>query len=109
MTSDLWYTRCYTSLPAGVHVRLQKTLLDKQNHPLKPDVQFLELLAGEVEGKWPLLAASLSLTESEIEQVKREGFSQKDQALQMLKKWVSKEGATYGQLYQQLVTISMFK
>ena len=103
---------CYTSslsLSAGVHIRLQKTLFDKQNHPLKPDVQFLELFAGEVEGKWPLLAASLSLTESEIEQVKREGLPQKDQALQMLKKWVSKEGATYGQLYQQLVTISMFQ
>ena len=96
--------------PAGVHVRLQEKLLDKQNHPLKPDVQlFLEMFAGEVEGKWPLLAASLSLTGSEIEQVKREGLSQKDQTLQMLKKWVSKEGATYGQLYQQLVTISIFQ
>ena len=47
-------------------------------------VQFLEQLAGEVEGKWPLLAASLSLTDSEIEQVKREGLPQKDHALQML-------------------------
>ena len=96
-------------MPAGIHVRLQNTLLGKQNHPLKPDVQFLELFAGEVEDKWPSLAASLSLTESEIEQVKREGLSQKDQALQMLKKWVSKEGATYGQLYQQLVTFSTFQ
>ena len=45
---------------------------------------------------WPLLAASFSLTESEIEQVKREGLSPKDLALhgQMLKKWISKEGAT---------------
>ena len=72
-------------------------------------MQFLELFAGEVEGKWPLLTASLSLTESEIEQVKREGLPQKNQALQMLKKWVSKEVATYGQLYQQLVTILMFQ
>ena len=92
--------------PAGVHVRLQEKLLDKQNHPLKPDEQFLELFAGEVEGKWPLLAAALSLTESEIGQVKREGLPKKDQALQMLNKWVSKEGATYGQLYQQLVSVN---
>ena len=96
---------------ACVHVQLQVELLDKQNHPLKPDEQFLELFAGKVEGMWPLLAASFSLTESEIEQVKREGLSPKDLALhgQMLKKWISKEGATFGQLYQQLVTISIFQ
>ena len=65
------------------------------------------MFAGEVKSKWPLLAASLSLSESEIEEVK--ALPQQDQALQMLMKWASREDATYGQLYQQLISISLFQ
>ena len=92
---------------AGTHVKLQQKLLDKENHPLKPDEEFLEMFAGEMKSKWPLLAASLSLSEGEIEEVK--ALPQPQQALQMLRKWVSREDATYGQLYQQLVSISLFQ
>ena len=66
-----------------------------------------------VESKWPSLASILSLTGSEINEVKREGkgeeeLSEQDCALLMLRKWASKEGATYGQLSQGLRTITLF-
>ena len=64
----LTYARLNTkllSLPAGVHVQLQKTPLDEQNHPLKPNMWLIEK-----EDKWQSLAASLYLAESEIERVK---------------------------------------
>ena len=69
---------------------------------------FLESLAGVVGSKWPSLAASLSLSGDEMEEVRREEGSHQDLALQMLKKWYSREDATYGQLCQALKTISLF-
>ena len=61
--------------------------------------------------KWPSLASLLSLTSDEVEEVRRgeEGFTQKNHALLMLKKWTSKEEATYGQLYHKLKIISPFQ
>ena len=70
---------------------------------------FLESLAGVVGPKWPSLAASLSLSGDEMEEVRREEGSHQDRALQMLKKWCSREDATYGQLCQALKTISLFQ
>ena len=78
----------------------------------KPDVEFLGIFASVVGSKWPSLATTLSLSESEIKEVKGEGSSQQDHTLQMLKKWAScnaREDATYGQLCQRLKTISLFQ
>ena len=69
-------------------------------------MEFLGAFSGVVGFKWPFLGATLSLSESEIEEVKREGLSQQDHTLQMLKKWASREDATYGQLCQRLKTTS---
>ena len=93
-------------LCSGIQVELQKRLLPKENQPLKPEMSFIESFAGVVGSLWPSLAASLSLSVSEIEEVK--ALPQQDQAVQMLKKWVSREGATYGQLRQGLVTTHIF-
>ena len=70
---------------------------------------FLESFAGVVGSKWPSLAASLSLSGDEMEEVRMEEGSPQDRALQMLKKWCSREDATYGQLCQALKTISLFQ
>ena len=94
---------------AAPHVDLQKKLLAKQNHHLKPDEEFLQSFAGVVGSKWPSLASSLSLSGDEIANVKEEGLTQQDCALKMLKKWSAKEDATYGQLYQVLKTIPLFQ
>lgn len=76
---------------------------------LKPDEDFLSLFAGVVGSKWPYLASPLSLSESEIEEVKKSSLSQQDRALVMLTKWISRENASYGQLYEILKTISLFQ
>ena len=93
----------------GVAVQLQEKLLEPQNHGLRPDVEFMGAFAGVVGSKWPSLATTLSLSESEIKEVKGEWSSQQDHALQMLKKWASREDATYGQICQRLKTISLFQ
>ncbi|MBA4719382.1 MAG: hypothetical protein HRO68_09920 [Nitrosopumilus sp.] len=74
---------------------------------VKPDSKFLESFAVVLGDKWPSLAASLCFSAEEIEEVKKEG-KQRDHALQMLKKWVSMEGATYGLLCQTLKSVSLF-
>ena len=86
-------------------MELQGKLLSPQFHGIKPDEEFLESFAGVVGTKWPALAASLSLSEEEIEEVRRE---EQDCALRMLEKWVSREDATYQQLCEALKTISVF-
>ena len=93
---------------SGVHVQLQETLLSPEQRDLKPDQQFLELLAGEVGSKWPSLASALSLTSCEVEEVKKK-HSHLDHALQMLQKWVEREDATYGQLCHKLQSIPLFQ
>ena len=90
-------------------MQLQEKLLEPQNHGLKPDVEFLCAFAGVVGSKWLSLATTLSLSESEIKEVKGEGLFQQDHALQMLEKWASREDATYGQLCRKLKTISLFQ
>ena len=90
----------------ATHVDLQKKLLDQQNHHLKPDADFLQSFADVVGSKWPSLASSLSLSVDEIVNVKEK---EQDYALKMLKKWSTKEDATYGQLYQVLKTIPLFQ
>jgi len=85
--------------------------LNHANHTLKPGREFLESFAGVVGSNWPSLATSLSLSGSEIEEVKKRGEGQapQDHALHMLKIWVSKGDATYGQLCQTLKTIPLFQ
>ena len=90
-----------------LHTQLQKMLLAKETRDLQPDVEFLESFAGVVGSLWPSLAVSLCLSESEIEEVKQ--LPQQHQALRMLQMWVSREDATYGQLYQRLKTVSLFQ
>ena len=92
--------------PTGDNIQLQKKLLDPKLQTITPDVEFLELFAGVVGSKWSSLACLLSLTSEEIEEVKTE---EEDQAFLMLKKWSSKEGATYGQLCKRLKTILLFQ
>ena len=90
----------------GVTIQLQEKLLQPENRDLKPDVKFLGAFAGVVGSKWPSLATTLSLSESEIREVKGEGPSQQDHALQVLNKWASGEDSTFGQLCQRLRTFS---
>ena len=103
---SIMYVATYFS--SGPHIQLQKTLLSPEQRDLKPDQQFLELLAGEVGSKWPSLAFALSLTNNEVEDVKKK-HSHLDHALQMLQKWAEREDATYGQLSHKLKSISLFQ
>ena len=96
-------------LVPGVYIKLQEKLLHSDSHSLKPDTEFLGLFSGVVDSNWPSLAASLSLSESEIKKVKREGGSEGDQALRMLSEWVRRKEATYGLLCKTLKTISLFE
>ena len=86
----------------GVPIQLQRTLLDPEKQSLRPDEQFLEVLAGVVRSECPSLASILSLTSSEIEEVQqnRNQLSQLELSL--------REGATYGQLCHKLKTIALF-
>ena len=97
-------------MTTGDHIKVQKKLLDSECHAQRPEEEFLESFAGMVGSKWSSLASLLSLTSDEVEEVRRgeEGFTQKDHALLMLKKWTSKKEATYGQLYNKLKTIPLF-
>ena len=81
--------------------------MEKRLSQVKPDSGFLKLFAAVVGNKWPSLAISLSLSEEKTEEM-REG-EEGDQALKILRKWVSQEDATYGRLYLALETISLFQ
>ena len=94
-----------TPLP-GVPIQLQRTLLDPEKQSLRPDEQFLELLAGVVKSECPSLVSILSLTSTEME--KNRKLSRSERSLQLLKKWATREEATYGLLCQKLKTISLF-
>ena len=97
-----------TPLP-GVPIQLQRTLLDPEKQSLRPGEQFLELLAGVVKSECPSLVSILSLTSIEMEEAKKnKKLSRSELSLQMLKKWATREEATYGQLCQKLKTISLF-
>ena len=77
----------------------------------EPEEGFLQSFAAVVGSKWPYLAALLSLSGSEIQEVRKEGegLSQTDHAFLMLSKWAAREGATYSQLYEKLKPISIFQ
>ena len=98
-----------TPLP-GVPIQLQRTLLDPEKQSLRPDEQFLELLAGVVKSECPSLVSILSLTSTEMEEVEKnqKQHPRSELSLQMLKKWATREEATYGLLCQKLKTISLF-
>ena len=87
---------------ACVVISLQEKLLEPQYHEVKPDVEFLESFADVVGSKWPSLAASLSMSGDEIEDMRKKGYSHIHCALQMLQKWISTEEATYGWLCERL-------
>ena len=91
----------------GVPIQLQRTLLDPEMQSLRPDEQFLELLAGVVKSECPSLVSIFSLTSTEMEKNWKQ-LSKSDISLQILKKWATREEATYGQLCQKLKAISFF-
>ena len=84
--------------------------MEPEKQSLRPDEQFLELLAGVVRSECQSLASILSLTSNEMEEVEknRKQLSQSELSLQMLKKWATREEATYGQLCHKLRTIALF-
>ena len=93
-----------------VHIKLQEKMLEPKNKVLKLDDEYLQLLSGEVGSRWPSLAVSLSLSEKEMMELREMvGLSEHELALQMLRTWVSKENATYSQLYHKLNAISLFQ
>ena len=93
----------------GTHIKLQGTLLAREQHSLPPAAEFLVSFAGVVGSRWPSLAASLGLGDSDVREVRETRLPSPDQALLMLNKWVSRGEATYGQLYQTLNKISLFQ
>lgn len=95
----------------AIDVELQQKLLeqDSAKNTLKPDTMFLKLFAGVVGRKWPSVAASLSLSETEIKELREKRGSPQEKAFLMLDKWVSsREGASYSQLCHILKTVSLF-
>ena len=95
----------------GYIIALQEKLLGPQYSSQKPDDGFLQSFAEIVGNRWPSLASLLSLSPRDIEQIKREKeqVSQAKQALHMLRKWYSRENATYGQLLESLKTVPLFR
>ena len=92
----------------GADIQVQEKLLDRKNYSLKPSTEFLESFAGVVGSKWPSLAVSLGLSEKEMEELKTENLSTQDSAGEMLRRWASRDEATYGLLCQKVRTISLF-
>ena len=90
-------------------ISIQEKLLEQQNHTLKPDVEFLESFAGVVGSRWPSVAASLSLSDEEMEEVRKEESSPQNQALQMLNMWCARENATFHSLCRVLQTFLLFQ
>ena len=95
----------------GVIITLQEKLLESQYSSQKPDDVFLQSFAEVVGNRWPSLASLLSLSPSDIGQIKmeKERVSQAKQALHMLRKWNSRENASYGQLLESLKTVPLFR
>lgn len=85
----------------GTCTKLQEKLLDFPD--TEPDAEFLKLFASIVSHKWSLLATAIATSEREMEEVKKEGSSHEDCALKILKRWVLRNNATYGQLYKALL------
>lgn len=92
-------------------MEIQEKLCESECHLKKPEEEFLRSFSAVVSSKWPYLAALLSLSSTEIQQVwgEGEGLPQSDYAFLMLKLWASREESTYGQLYEKLKPISLFQ
>ena len=86
-------------------ITLQEKLIEGGDQ--KPDDGFLQSFAGVVGDHWPSLASLLSITAKQIEEIKKDKKEQ--QALCMLMKWSSTEGATFKQLHQKLQTVYLFR
>ena len=96
---------------AGVAVQLQSKLLDEASRALKPDSDFLTSFAGVVGSNWSSLAASLSLSQEEMAEVKRkeDGEIPNNHALHLLEVWALREDATHDKLYQALTSIPLLQ
>ena len=98
-------------MPIGDVIDVQQKLLDPQYSDQKPDEDFLRSFAEVVDNRWPSLAPLLSLSLSDIEKIKRDKgrLPQAKQAHHILRKWSSREDATYGQLLEKLKTMSLLR
>ena len=101
---------CVNYTCTGLQVTLQKKLLDPDNPTVQPGEDFLESFANVVGALWPSLAALLSLTTCDIEEIRRQTQESPpmQQALQMLKIWSRRETATYGLLCEMMKKITIF-
>ena len=94
----------------GVKLHIQEKLLESQYSSQKPDDDFLQSLARVIGNNWLLLSYLLSCPAHEVEfKTEEERTSQADQALHMLRRWASKEEATYGLLCERFKTVSLFQ
>jgi hypothetical protein len=84
-------------------IAIQQKLIDGGDQI--PDDGFLQSFARVVGDHWPSLASLLSITGREIEEIKKKEREQ--QALCMLTKWSSTEGATFKELHQKLQTVAI--
>ena len=91
-------------------IQLQEHLLAEKFCGLKPEEPFLEGFARLVGSRWEFLARVLSLTESQIEQVKSDGSFHNGHraAYSVLQKWASRKDATYSELRKKLENSSLF-
>ena len=89
---------------------LQDKILSEDNSIVHPDLEFLQSFAAIIGYRWQCLATPLSLTSQDIVSIKREtrGVEPSIQALALLQKWAASDKATYGQLREQLCTLSVF-
>ena len=96
----------------GHLICLQETLIEIHYSDEKPDNDFLCSFATVVGKNWPSLASLLSLSASDVEEIKRESgrtTTHTEQALQMLRMWSSRTEATYGYLYSKLKTVPLLR
>ena len=75
---------------------------------MKVREEFLRSLSSFVSNQWPYLAALLGVDIKAVRQ-EGEGLSQSNNAFLMLSKWASREGTTYGQLYEKLKPTTVFQ
>ena len=95
----------YHTIILGETIEVQQKLLEGGDQ--MPDNAFLRSFARVIGDRWHCLASLLSITAGEIEEIMRE---EKDkQALCMLRKWSSREDASYKQLHLKLQTVYIFR
>jgi len=92
----------------GAEVYVQQILLDRTQQDRKPNEEFLQKFAAVVGSKWASLETILCLTSAEME-VRGSSQEGNRMALEILKKWMGKENATHGWLYDQLKKNILFQ